>query len=147
MLYRWLTSVALMLALTALLFLGDVDGDLYWMTLILCAIPLGFHREVVPVDVPRGLTGPLAPIRSDDRILFTLWGVPLSRPRRLRGGAAALRPETKRSHLVSALPWVLARPLRQMVLGQIGAAPRASARPAGSPRSGKRSPGRRPSTK
>ena len=147
MLYRWLTSVALMLGVSALLFLGDVIGDLYWMTLILGAIPLGFHREVVAFDVPRGLTGPMVPIRSDDRILFTLWGVPLSRPRRLRGGAAALRPETRQSRLVSALPWVLARPLRRLVLGRIGAAPKAGARPAGAARSRARAPGRRPSTR
>lgn len=147
MLYRWLTSVTLMLGLSALLFLGDVSGDLYWMTLILGAIPLGFHREVVAVDVPRGLTGPLVPIRSDDRILFTLWGVPLNRPRRLRGGAAALRPETRQSRLVSALPWVLARSLRQVVLGRMGAAPKVGGRPAGAARSSTRAPRRRTFTR
>jgi hypothetical protein len=147
MLYRWLTSVALMFLVVSLLFLGDVKGDLYWMTLILGAIPMGFHREVVAVDVPRGLTGPLVPIRSDDRILFTLWGIPLSRPRRLRGGAASLRSETRHSRLVSALPWVLARPLRRLLLGRVGASPTASARPASAARSRKRAPGRRPSTR
>lgn len=147
MLYRWLASAALMFLVVSLLFLGDVSGDLYWMTLVLGAIPLGFHREVVPVDVPRGLFGPLVPIRSDDRILFTLWGFPLSKPRRMKGLAAALRPETKHSRLVSALPWVLARPLRQAVLGRIGAAPKASRRPAGAGRSSARAPGRRPSSR
>jgi hypothetical protein len=147
MLYRWLASATLMLLLVSLLFLGDVRGDLFWMTLVLGAIPLGFHREVVPADVPRGLTGPLVPVRSDDRILFTLWGFPLSKSRRLRGGAAALRPETKQSRMVSALPWVLARPLRQVVLRRTSASPKGSVRSSSVRRSGSRTSGRRPSSR
>jgi hypothetical protein len=125
MVIRWFVSLTLMSLLGALMWVADVDAELWWTTQALAALVFGYHREVLTSDGRRPWAGPWVPTRGDESILFSLWGVPLGRARKLKGGSGVVRQETGVSAALAALPWWVARPLRQVVLGPTQAQKRA----------------------